>query len=91
MAEDHVLLDRITVDPEVMVGEPVIRGTRVPVELVLGFLAVKPDLGELFAAYPHLTLDDVKACLAYARKAVHCGHAPTGPSTCGRLWRTPEG
>jgi len=71
MAEDQALLDRITIDPDVMVGKPVIRGTRVPVELVLGFLAANPDLGELFAAYPHLTLDDVKACLAYARAAVH--------------------
>jgi uncharacterized protein (DUF433 family) len=71
MTQERVLLDRITVNPEVMVGKPVVRGTRVPVELVLGFLAAKPDLGELFAAYPHLTLDDVKACLAYAREAVH--------------------
>ena len=52
MTDDRLLLDRITVDPDVMVGKPVIRGTRVPVELVLGFLAAKPDLGELFAAYP---------------------------------------
>ena len=71
MPEDRALLDRITVDPDVMVGKPVVRGTRVPVELVLGFLAAKPDLGELFAAYPHLTVDDVKACLAYARAVVH--------------------
>lgn len=53
-----------------MVGKPVIRGTRVPVELVLGFLAAKLDLSELLAAYPHLTLDDVKACLAYVQVAV---------------------
>jgi uncharacterized protein (DUF433 family) len=39
MPEDRALLDRITVDPDVMVGTPVVRGTRVPVELVLGFLA----------------------------------------------------
>lgn len=71
MPEDRALLDRITVDPDIMVGKPVVRGTRVPVELVLGFLAAKPDFGELFAAYPHLTVDDVKACLAYARAAVH--------------------
>jgi uncharacterized protein (DUF433 family) len=71
MTDDRALLDRITVDPDVMVGKPVVRGTRVPVELVLGFLSARPDLDELFAAYPHLTLDDVKACLAYAREAVH--------------------
>jgi uncharacterized protein (DUF433 family) len=71
MSDEQALLDRIVRDPAVMVGKPVIRGTRVPVELVLGFLAAKPDLGELYVAYPHLTLDDVKACLAYARLAVH--------------------
>ena len=70
MSDDDVLLHRISVDPEVMVGKPVIRGTRIPVELVLGFLAARPDLDELFAAYPHLSIEDVKACLAYARSAV---------------------
>jgi uncharacterized protein (DUF433 family) len=70
MTENQALPDRITVDPDVMVGKPVVRGTRVPVELVLGFLAARPALGELFAAYPHLTVDDVKACLAYARLAI---------------------
>lgn len=70
MSDADVLLHRISVDPEVMVGKPVIRGTRIPVELVLGFLAECPDLDELFAAYPHLSIDDVKACLAYARAAV---------------------
>ncbi len=64
---DH---DRIIQDPEIMVGKPVIKGTRIPVELVLGHLAQNPDLEELFAAYPHLTLDDVKACFAYARGAI---------------------
>ena len=58
---------RITVDPEVMVGKPVVKGTRIPVELVLAQLAYNPDLTELFAAYPHLTVDDVKACLEFAR------------------------
>jgi len=67
MSDNHALLERIAIDPEIMVGKPVVRGTRIPVELVLGFLSAKPDLGELFQAYPHLTVDDVKACLAYAR------------------------
>lgn len=70
MSDDQALLDRIAVDPAVMVGKPVVRGTRVPVELVLGFLSARPDLGELLAAYPHLSVEDVKACLAYARAAV---------------------
>ena len=62
--------DRISRDPNIMVGKPVVRGTRIPVEKVLDQLAYKPDLGELFAVYPELTLDDVKACLAYARAAL---------------------
>jgi uncharacterized protein (DUF433 family) len=61
---------RITIDPNVMVGKPVVKGTRIPVELVIEQLAFNPDINELFAAYPHLTMEDVKACLAYAQKAV---------------------
>ena len=61
---------RITIDPKIMVGKPVITGTRIPVELILKHLAQNPDLKELFAAYPHLTREDVKACLAYAQSLV---------------------
>ena len=71
MSDDHALLDRISIDPEVMAGKPVVRGTRVPVELVLGFLSAKPDLGELFQAYPHLTVEDVKACQVFAGRGAH--------------------
>jgi uncharacterized protein (DUF433 family) len=56
---------RIVVDPRVMVGKPVVRGTRIPVELVLEQLAYSVDLDELFGAYPELTVDDVKACLRH--------------------------
>ena len=62
--------DRIVQDPHVMVWKPVVKGTRIPVEKVLDQLAYKPDLEELFAIYPELTLEDVKACLAYAQAAV---------------------
>lgn len=61
---------RIMVDPNIMVGKPVVKGTRIPVELVLKHLAQNPDLEDLFAAYPQLTLEDVKACLAYAEALV---------------------
>jgi hypothetical protein len=40
-----------------MVGKPVVKDTRIPVELVLGHLAANPDLDELFAAYPHLAIE----------------------------------
>ena len=62
--------DRITVDPEVMVGKPVVRGTRIPVELVLKRLAHDLDLVSLFEAYPRLTEEDVRACIAYAHALV---------------------
>jgi uncharacterized protein (DUF433 family) len=58
--------DHIVEDPEILVGKPTIKGTRISVELVLHHLAQNPDLNELFAAYPRLTIDDVKACLAFA-------------------------
>jgi uncharacterized protein (DUF433 family) len=62
--------ERIVVDPSILVGKPVVKGTRISVELVLDQLADNPDLAELFAAYPHLTVEDVKACLAYAKALV---------------------
>ncbi len=62
--------DRIEQDPEIMVGKPVIKGTRIPVERVIAHLAVTPDLDDLFAAYPELTLEDVKASLRFAHAAV---------------------
>jgi uncharacterized protein (DUF433 family) len=66
----HTDIDRITTNPNVMVGKPVVKGTRIPVALVVAHLANNPDLDDLFAAYPDLTIDDVKACLQYARHAV---------------------
>jgi uncharacterized protein (DUF433 family) len=62
--------ERIITDPAILVGKPVVKGTRIPVELVLKHLAQNPDLAELFAAYPRLTPEDVKACLAYAQVLV---------------------
>ena len=62
--------ERITQDPAVMVGKPVVKGTRIPVERVIAHLAPNPALDDLFAAYPELTLEDVKACLQYAHAAV---------------------
>jgi uncharacterized protein (DUF433 family) len=66
---------RVVRDPRVMVGKPVVRGTRIPVELVLEHLAFNLDLEDLFGAYPELTLDDVKACLRYAQGAVEREYA----------------
>lgn len=68
--KDTTYLERIVIDPRIMVGKPVVRGTRIPVELVLAHLAENFDLEDLFAAFPRLTPDDVKACLAYARDII---------------------
>lgn len=56
-----------------MVGKPVVKGTRIPVEWVLAHLAGNPDLDDLVAAYPELTIEDVKAILRYAQAAVGRG------------------
>jgi len=60
-------LDRIERNPKIMVGKPVIRGTRITVELILGKLAADVPIEEVLEDYPHLTRDDVLASLAYAR------------------------
>jgi uncharacterized protein (DUF433 family) len=69
------IADRITIDPAVMVGKPVVKGTRVPVELVLEYLSHNPSFDEFFADYPHLTMEDVQACLRYAGTLVHKQYA----------------
>lgn len=61
---------RIVVDPRIMAGKPVVRGTRIPVDLVLKRLSQDLDLQTLFESYPRLTEADVKACLAYASALV---------------------
>jgi uncharacterized protein (DUF433 family) len=62
--------DRIVRIRGVVGGKPVIKGTRISVELVLQYLIGDPHVENLFAAFPHLTIDDVKACLSYALELV---------------------
>lgn len=61
--------DRVVQDPAIMTGKPIVKGTRIPVELVLEHLADNPDLDELFAAYPRLTIEDVLAIRNWAQVA----------------------
>jgi uncharacterized protein (DUF433 family) len=63
-------IDRIEIDPEVMFGKPVIRGTRIPVELILRKLAEGLTEADLLDAYPRLSKADIKAALAYAADAL---------------------
>jgi uncharacterized protein (DUF433 family) len=58
--------DRIEIDPDVMLGKPVIRGTRVTVELVLRKLADGASESDLLDAYPRLTRDDIHAAMRFA-------------------------
>jgi uncharacterized protein (DUF433 family) len=64
------LSERIIIDPEILAGKPVIRGTRIPVELVLKRLAQDLNVQTLLEAYPRLTVEDVQACLEYAQALV---------------------
>lgn len=62
-------LGRIACDPEIMAGKPVIRGTRIPVERILEHIEVN-GWDDVFAAFPTLDEDDVRACIRFARLAV---------------------
>ena len=59
--------DRIAVDLDVLVGKPVVKGTRLAVEFVIELLSEGWSEGEILKNYPRLTPDDIRACLAYAR------------------------
>ena len=67
---DQELLDRITVDPHIFGGESIIRGHRLAVEHVLEMLAAGDDVDTILAGYAWLEREDVRACLAYARRLV---------------------
>jgi uncharacterized protein (DUF433 family) len=63
--------ERIIVDPEILAGKPVLRGTRVAVEFILELLASGLSEQELLAAYPGITHEDILACLSYASYLAH--------------------
>lgn len=58
--------DRIEINPDVMLGKPVIKGTRIPVELIIRKLGEGSVLEDLLDAYPNLEKDDIQAALLYA-------------------------
>jgi uncharacterized protein (DUF433 family) len=60
------LIDRIEINPVVMLGKPLIRGTRIPVELIIRKMGEGATEADLLAAYPRLTQEDIQATLAYA-------------------------
>lgn len=60
------MLDRITVNPEICGGEPCIKGTRIPVHIILSHLAVGDDYDTILKQFPRLAREDLQACLEYA-------------------------
>lgn len=78
---DQELLRRITIDPKIFGGKPIVRGRRLAVEHVLGMLAAGDSTDDLLQAYPWLERDDVLACLAYARRVVGHERVELLPST----------
>ena len=60
------LLERISIDPEIVHGRPAVRGTRMRVADVLALLAAGATETEILEDYPYLVADDIRACLAYA-------------------------
>jgi uncharacterized protein (DUF433 family) len=62
--------ERITVDPKILVGKPVIKGTRIAVEFVIDLLSRGWTVEQVLQEYEHLTAEDVQACLAYASETL---------------------
>ncbi len=70
LVTDETLLERITANPEIFDGKPIIRGMRISVELVLSLLAQGETTESILADYPGLEPDDLRACLAYAHAVI---------------------
>jgi uncharacterized protein (DUF433 family) len=62
---------RIVIDPEILCGKPVVKGTRLAVEFVVDLLAQGWSVGDVLKNYPGVTQDDILACLAYASAVLH--------------------
>jgi len=68
--KENQLLERITLNPRIMVGKPVIRGTRLTVEHILGLLAHGATETEILQEYAGLTQEDIQACLLFAAQSL---------------------
>ena len=63
-------MERITVNPKILGGKPIIKGTRISVEFILNLLASDVTEDEILADYPHLTKEDIHACFKYAAHSI---------------------
>lgn len=77
--DENKLLERITVNPQIFGGKPIVRGRRLAVEHVLGMLAAGDSVETILDGYPWLEPEDVQACLVYARR--HVAHERIEPLT----------
>jgi uncharacterized protein (DUF433 family) len=68
--QENKLLNRIVINPKVMVGKPVIRGTRLTVQFILGLLAHGATIDEILEEYEGLTREDILACLQFAKETL---------------------
>ena len=79
--DEEKLLKRITVNPDIFGGKPIIRGRRLAVEHVLAMLAAGDSVETILEGYPWLEENDIRACLVYARRLV--GHERVEPLLAG--------
>jgi len=77
------MIEQITANPNILGGKPIIRGTRISVEFILDLLASEVSEREILEDYPHLTKEDIHACLRYAARS--CRSRP-GSVTLENLW-----
>ena len=68
--KDEELLKRITFNPAIFGGKPIIRGMRIAVEHILGMLAAGSAVEELLEGYPFLEKEDIQACLVYTHRII---------------------
>lgn len=64
--QDNPLINRIVIDPEILAGKPIVKGTRLSVQYILGLMASGADIKEILMEYPGLTHEDILACLLFA-------------------------
>ena len=75
--DEQKLLERITINPKIFGGKPIIRGRRLAIEHILGMLAAGSTPATILEGYPWLEPEDIQACLVYARRLV--GHERIEP------------
>jgi uncharacterized protein (DUF433 family) len=68
--DEQALLERITSDPRIFGGKPIIRGMRISVELILSLLSQGESIESILEDYPELTRDDIRACFAYVKAVI---------------------